>query len=72
MTRRLPTGRRRVRDGEARFGLLRQGACRAAAPARPFRDELLSVERLEERARSLAARFMLDPSRRAARSVFPR
>lgn len=39
---------------------------------RPFRDELLSVERLDERARSLAARFTVDPSRRAARSVFPR
>ncbi|MGB8931415.1 MAG: hypothetical protein WCC48_09250, partial [Anaeromyxobacteraceae bacterium] len=39
---------------------------------RPFRDELLSVERLHERARSLAARFTMDPSGRAARSVFPR
>jgi cyclic beta-1,2-glucan synthetase len=39
---------------------------------RPFRDELLSVERLEERARSLAGRFTVDPRRRAARSVFPR
>ncbi len=39
---------------------------------RPFRDELLSVERLDERARSLAARFTVDPSRRGARSVFPR
>ncbi len=38
----------------------------------PFRDELLSVERLDERARSLAARFTVDPSGRAARSVFPR
>ena len=46
-----------------------------AAPAEesPLRDELLSVERLEERAKALAARFTLDPSRRrAARSVFPR
>jgi cyclic beta-1,2-glucan synthetase len=42
------------------------------SPARPFRDELLSVERLDERARSLGARFTVDPSRRAARSVFPR
>ena len=39
---------------------------------RPFRDELLSVERLDERARALAARFTIDPSRRPARSVFPR
>jgi cyclic beta-1,2-glucan synthetase len=43
-----------------------------AAPEKPFRDELLSVERLDERARSLAARFTVDPSRQAARSVFPR
>jgi cyclic beta-1,2-glucan synthetase len=41
-------------------------------PEKPFRDELLSAERLDERARSLAARFTVDPSRRAARSVFPR
>ena len=38
----------------------------------PFRDELLSIERLEERARALAARFTVDPYRRMARSVFPR
>ena len=49
------------------------GARRAASvPEKPLRDELLSVERLEERARSLAARFTVDPSQRAARSVFPR
>src|SRR5512133_1911639 len=41
-------------------------------PEAPFRDELLSVERLDERARSLAGRFTVDPSRRGARSVFPR
>ena len=39
---------------------------------KPLRDELLGAERLDERARSLAARFTVDPSRRAARSVFPR
>ncbi|HVR72264.1 MAG TPA: DUF3131 domain-containing protein, partial [Vicinamibacteria bacterium] len=33
-------------------------------PERPFRDELLSIEGLEERAKALAARFTLDPSRR--------
>jgi cyclic beta-1,2-glucan synthetase len=50
------------------------GSARGAAPIpeKPFRDELLSVERLDERARSLAAGFTLDPSRRSARSVFPR
>src|SRR5512133_1259090 len=50
------------------------GGARGAAtiPEKPFRDELLSVERLDERARSLAGRFTVDPSGRAARSVFPR
>ncbi len=39
----------------------------------PLRDELLSIERLEERAKALAARFTLDPNPgRSARSVFPR
>src|SRR5512142_3129570 len=44
---------------------------RAAPRDRPFRDELLSVECLDERARSLAGRFTVDPRRRAARNVFP-
>ena len=47
---------------------------RRAAPApadRPFRDELLSVERLEERALALAASFTIDPRARA-RPIFPR
>jgi cyclic beta-1,2-glucan synthetase len=44
----------------------------AVAPERPLRDELLSVERLDERARSLAARFTVDPARRGTRRVFPR
>jgi cyclic beta-1,2-glucan synthetase len=40
---------------------------------KPLRDELLSIERLEERARALAARFTVDPSpRRPSRSVLPR
>src|SRR3989441_10262274 len=40
---------------------------------KPLRDELLSIERLEERARALAARFTLDPNpRRASRNVLPR
>src|SRR5580765_2464971 len=40
---------------------------------KPFRDELLSVERLEERALALAASFTLDPApRRRARNIFPR
>jgi cyclic beta-1,2-glucan synthetase len=45
----------------------------ATAAEKPLRDELLSIERLEERAHALAARFTVDPSSRfAARSVFPR
>ena len=40
---------------------------------KPFRDELLSIERLEERALSLAASFTIDPSpRRHAHNIFPR
>lgn len=53
------------------FGLLGRRSRRRAD--KPLRDELLSIERLEERAKALAARFTVDPSpRRLARSVFPR
>src|SRR5438477_7558656 len=48
---------------------------RTGAPSseKPFRDELLSIERLEERALALAASFTIDPSsRRRARNIFPR
>jgi cyclic beta-1,2-glucan synthetase len=45
---------------------------REPGPQKPFRDELLTLELLEERARALGARFTVDPRRRAARSVFPR
>jgi cyclic beta-1,2-glucan synthetase len=42
-------------------------------PEKPFREELLSIEGLEERARALAARFTVDPSpRRRARHAYPR
>ena len=50
-------------------------AARASAlREKPLRDELLSIERLEERAKALAARFTLDPNAapRRARNVFPR
>ena len=43
-----------------------------AEPARPLRDELLSIERLEERAYALGASFGVDTTRRRARRVFPR
>jgi cyclic beta-1,2-glucan synthetase len=46
---------------------------KAPSSEKPFRDELLSVERLEDRAVALAARFTIDPSpRRRARNIFPR
>src|SRR5437867_2898662 len=47
---------------------------RHAAPAeKPLRDELLSIERLEERALALAARFTIDPNpRRRAHDTLPR
>src|SRR6266446_4211317 len=56
---------------KALFGLL--GRRPPPKADKPLRDELLSIERLEERARALAARFTLDPNpRRAARNVLPR
>ena len=46
---------------------------KAPPPDKPFRDALLSIERLEERALALAASFTIDPSpRRRARNIFPR
>ena len=45
---------------------------RVSPPERPLRDELLSIERLEERAKSLAARFTVGPSVRRVNRVFPR
>lgn len=46
---------------------------KARSPDKPFRDKLLSIERLEERALALAASFTVDPSpRRRARNIFLR
>src|SRR3977135_4525380 len=46
---------------------------KAPSSEKPFRDELLSIERLEERALALAANFTIDPSpRRRALDIFPR
>src|SRR5580704_14816486 len=45
---------------------------RPSPPEKPLRDELLSIERLEERAKSLAARFTVAPVSRQARRLFPR
>src|SRR5580765_5934441 len=43
------------------------------APEKPLRDELLSIERLEERALALAASLTVDPNpRHRARDTFPR
>ncbi|HQZ40828.1 MAG TPA: hypothetical protein PLH72_17485, partial [Vicinamibacterales bacterium] len=50
-----------------------RGAPRRPAAQPPLRDELLSIERLEERALSLAASFTVDPDpRHRARDTFPR
>jgi cyclic beta-1,2-glucan synthetase len=49
------------------------GDRRAPAVEKPLRDELLSIERLEERAHALAARFTVDPgASSAARTLFRR
>jgi cyclic beta-1,2-glucan synthetase len=46
---------------------------KAPSSEKPLRDELLSIERLEERGLALAASFITDPSpRRRARNIFPR
>ena len=46
---------------------------RTPSPEHPFRDELLGIERLEERSLSLAATFTIDPNpRRRASNIFPR
>jgi cyclic beta-1,2-glucan glucanotransferase len=46
---------------------------RQSAAEKPLRDELLSAERLEDRALALAARLTIDPSpRRRARDTVPR
>jgi cyclic beta-1,2-glucan synthetase len=46
---------------------------RTSAVEKPLRDELLSIERLEERALSLAASLTVDPDpRHRARDTFPR
>ncbi|HVQ27033.1 MAG TPA: carbohydrate-binding protein, partial [Planctomycetota bacterium] len=46
---------------------------RRPTPEKPLRDELLSIERLEERAKALAARLTIDPTPgRNARDLFPR
>ena len=56
-----------------RGALRRLGRRPITRAEKPLRDELLSIERLEERAKALAARLTLDPTpRRPARDVFPR
>lgn len=49
-----------------------RGPKRTLVPERPLRDELLSSERLEARALTLASTFTVDPGTRPARSVIPR
>lgn len=48
------------------------GFRRLAVRAAPFRDELLSIELLEERARALAARFTVTPTVQVGRGAFVR
>ena len=51
----------------------RSRGAKAPSSEKPLRDELLSIERLEERGLALAASFITDPSpRRRARNIFPR
>ncbi|HLE21561.1 MAG TPA: carbohydrate-binding protein, partial [Vicinamibacteria bacterium] len=61
---------------ESMFGHSKKHSFRggpASRPEKPLRDELLSIEGLEERAKALAARFTIDPNpRRRSRSVFRR
>lgn len=46
---------------------------RSPPAEKPLRDELLSIERLEERALALAASFTIDPNpRRKSHNIFPR
>lgn len=45
---------------------------RSTHAEKPLRDELLSIERLEERALTLAATFTVNPTPRQARNIFPR
>ena len=46
---------------------------RQPAAEKPLRDELLSIERLEERALALAASFTVEPTPgRRSVSIFPR
>src|ERR1700687_2663758 len=63
-----------TRRGAAMSGFFRRlWHAKAPSSEKPFRDELLSIERLEERALILAASFTIDPSpRRRARNIFPR
>jgi cyclic beta-1,2-glucan synthetase len=55
------------------MGMLWPWRRRSPCPDKPLRDELLSSERLEERAKALAASLTVDPNpRRRARSLFNR
>jgi cyclic beta-1,2-glucan synthetase len=45
---------------------------RTPVPEKPLRDELLSIERLEERAKSLAGQLTVSSQRRRGPRSFPR
>ncbi len=61
----------RTADGALVPGLARW-LRRPPGPERPLRDELLSIEALEDRARALAGSLTLDPRERRAFTVLPR
>ncbi len=59
--------------GGAVTGVTRRQGARGRANDLPFREELLTIERLDERARALAASLVVDEQpRHRARSIFPR
>src|SRR4051812_7544931 len=45
---------------------------RSPSPEKPLRDELLSIEPLEDRAKSLAASLTVGQARRRVKRLFPR
>ena len=49
-----------------------RGFHRVAAVEKPLRDELMSIERLEQRAKSLAAMLTVTPTQRRVKPLYPR
>ena len=68
---RFANGRIVASSAAEAMGALFRRFRRAVAPEPPLRDELLSIERLEERAKSLAARFTVAPLRQRVEPRVP-